>query len=465
MAPSEHKWNCTLEDGSIIIRQQSPAFAFAQLKIQFHRTIRVPDNGDIENLPPSMGVFPLFKIHDYVNKLPKSIAVKGGVFFPMYQKEATWIKFTASDPFLVKIYAGGVNAISGEHCAEDLTAQVRRLKVQDKGDSIQDYVITPQQLWLDGFATSPGVVKQFVAMPLGTGYSVEAQVAGQEELGGIQLEVTPLDLDKFQEIKLKELGSKGLKKPVSNGFYVKIRTLRGNIIEIPFSPEATVYQLKCAVCKSEGIPTDQQRMIYDGCQLEDVLLLANYGITTGSTIHLVLKLRGGGIAPKAMGLAAGGMIKQSICKDTHNPDLWDRDATMAFRVHLFNSQDFLKFTGRAPPPCPIEASDYAEAGLPFFDMGEETTDISGQFDKVKSVNELDQQKGFTQGPEAKVETSIIELDKHGSFLNYKPKPNSLSTKVVDREGLINSDGPLRDFRCLHDLELELSNLNLDDLEE
>lgn len=57
------------------------------LKVQFHRTVRVPDvqNGASE-LPPSIGHFPLFSVAAYAEKLPQAIAAKGGIFFPMYRK-------------------------------------------------------------------------------------------------------------------------------------------------------------------------------------------------------------------------------------------------------------------------------------------------------------------------------------------------------------------------------------------
>jgi hypothetical protein len=53
----------------------------------------------------------------------------------------------------------------------------------------QDYVVCPEQLWLDGINAGAGTVRQFVAMPLGAGYSVEHGVTGREARGGIQLAV------------------------------------------------------------------------------------------------------------------------------------------------------------------------------------------------------------------------------------------------------------------------------------
>ena len=60
-----------------------------------------------------------------------------------------------------------------------------------KGESIQEYVVTPKQLWLDGIANDNAHVRQSVAMPLGSGHSVEAQVTGQDLVEGLQFHVTP----------------------------------------------------------------------------------------------------------------------------------------------------------------------------------------------------------------------------------------------------------------------------------
>ena len=53
----------------------------------------------------------------------------------------------------------------------------------------QDYVVCPDQPWLDGINAGDGYIRQFVAMPLGMGYTVEGQVTGEEKFGGMQIEV------------------------------------------------------------------------------------------------------------------------------------------------------------------------------------------------------------------------------------------------------------------------------------
>ena len=51
----------------------------------------------------------------------------------------------------------------------------------------QDYVVVPDQPWIDGYNVGKDIVKQFVAAPLGQGYTVEEQLKSEAEVGGIQI--------------------------------------------------------------------------------------------------------------------------------------------------------------------------------------------------------------------------------------------------------------------------------------
>ena len=90
---------------------------------------------------------------------------------PMYQSEALWIRFSARYPCAVKIAAGKINAVSGEAWTAELQSEP------------QDYGVVPGQPWLDGFSVGEGRIRQFVAMPLGAGDSVEEQLTGRAEFG------------------------------------------------------------------------------------------------------------------------------------------------------------------------------------------------------------------------------------------------------------------------------------------
>ncbi|TAQ88704.1 hypothetical protein B7494_g2968 [Chlorociboria aeruginascens] len=104
------------------------------LKVPLRCTIRVPDTGIAYNLPLDLGAFPIYNVNDYTAKLPKSLVAKGGVFIPTYQREAMWVKFDSSRPFAVKLYVGGINAISGESMieTEKTTEQQKKALMEGK---------------------------------------------------------------------------------------------------------------------------------------------------------------------------------------------------------------------------------------------------------------------------------------------------------------------------------------------
>lgn len=147
--------------------------------VSFQRTLRLPDDGHVYPLPPGLGRFPVLKVEDYLDRAPLAWREHGGAFIPMYQCEALWLGFHAAPwkPNAVKISIGGVNAISGESDEETLH------------DDPQNYLVCPDQPWLDGIHTGHAMVRQFVAIPLGFGYTVEASITGAEIFGGIQLTV------------------------------------------------------------------------------------------------------------------------------------------------------------------------------------------------------------------------------------------------------------------------------------
>ena len=162
------------------------------LEIEFQRTLRIPDDGKTYPLPAGFGAFPLRHVDDYKDTVPTAWIERGGVLMPMYQSEALWINFSTRYPFAVKVAAGKINAVTGELWQTDLQPDP------------QNYLVLPEQPWLDGFAVRKGVIRQFVAMPLGAGYSAEEQITGKADMGGIQLQVFPLRAEAYFRTQVAE---------------------------------------------------------------------------------------------------------------------------------------------------------------------------------------------------------------------------------------------------------------------
>ena len=189
------------KDDAIVLYDKRCGAEIPPTYISFQRTLRLPEDRESEDgLPVQLGPLPLFSISSHASSLSKEMVRMGGLFLPMFQREALSICFGGDGPMArnpeikaerwigqndcsenygVRIYAGAINVISG------------RQGNSEEKDSMQDFVVIPKQERVDGFCVANGLVKQFVAMPLDKGYSVEQQLSSQEYIGGMQLEIAP----------------------------------------------------------------------------------------------------------------------------------------------------------------------------------------------------------------------------------------------------------------------------------
>lgn len=319
------RWLCQLSRDDIAKELKNHAMRIATANspgsttINFQRTLRIPDDGKTYDLPPGLGKFSLRHVDDYADRVPKSWLERGGVMMPIYQAEALWLYFKGSYPFALKIAAGKMNAITGEVWQDGLNR------------SPQDYVVTPDQPWLDGFSVGDGVVRQFVAMPLGSGYSVEEQLTAKAEFGGIQIQAFPMKARHYFESVIR----------------AKLPKRQADILFHLMPPWHS--GVLCAPMRE----------------------------------------------PPDLGLGSGGSMRQQIYEDRHNFDVWDIDQTSRCFIHLCDAVMWRQVTGENPPQKPVTAKTYTNAGLPWFTHYRSDLNVlkgSKKLADIKSVNNLSQAK-------------------------------------------------------------------------
>jgi hypothetical protein len=299
-----------------------------RLVVSFQRTLRIPDDGQTYPLPPGLGRFPVGRVEDVADLAPPDWLERGGVFIPMYQSEALWLAFAGAfwKPNAVQIGVGGINAVTGGVWNDQLS------------DEPQNYIVCPDQPWLDGIQTGKDVIRQFVAVPLGQGYTVEEQITSRAETGGIQIRVFEPKPGRF-----------------------------------PNQP-----------------PVDEP--------LE--------------SMHV---MRAVSARPAGMGLAAGGQMQQKIYPDAYGLDVWDLDNHASLHVHIVNSEQYRDLTGKEPPPTPINAKTYSDAGFPWFalyDEDKESLAANKRLSDVRSVREIDAEMGrATKDDDRTVKVDLNQIKK------------------------------------------------------
>lgn len=315
--------------------------------VRFMRTLRIPDDGKQYPLPPGFGTFPIRRVHDYAGRVPDEWLERGGVFLPMYQREAMWLNFSCPSwrPRALQLGIGKVCAITGAKWSGTLSARK------------QNYMVLPKQPWLDGIATGHGSIRQFVAMPLGMGYTVEGQVTGEETFGGIQLKVYEPKEGRFPK----------------------------------HAPREDAMRMRCAAAPPAACAPQR---------------FASQRASPPA-------------AGRSMGLAAGGRMKQKIYRDNYGLETWDRNHTSRLFVHLVNSQKWREITGEEAPHSPVTAKEYERSGMPWYDIYDEgASALSGAaaLAQVKSVSELDH-KIFGQAGD---DTDPVDVDEITSYALQDP---------------------------------------------
>ena len=232
--------------------------------VTLHRTLRIPDDGGDYPLPPSLGPFDAYAVE------------RNEFTVPMHRAEALWLEFTAPHwkPHALKVGIGRTDAISGADFDEStLTSRP------------QDYVVIPDQPWLDGINCGDGFIRQFVAVPLGEGLTVESQLSDADEQGGLTLSL--------------------------------------------FAPRPGRFP--------DAPPPVDQRVVAMECAA-------------------------------AVGLGAGGRMRQEIYADDYGSDTWEPRPCATVRIDLVDAVAFEAVTGVKVPAPPVDAESYTRHGLPWFDL-------------------------------------------------------------------------------------------------
>jgi hypothetical protein len=355
----------------------------ARLEIIFHRTLRIPDDGRTYPLPPSLGTFPIAHVDDYKEKVPEKWVKHGGVMTSLWQSEAMWLQFQSCHvpghahvwPFAIKVSTGKRSAVTGKPWSKTLREG--------------DYLIIPEQRWLDGYVVEDGVIKQFIAAPLGMGVTAEEQITGKAEFGGLQLEVYPMScaeyMKRWPKLPPRPAGMFNMRRSMLRSTSVKISEECGcapdfepdgvlgicdsddslsesSISNTTFTynasagPAAAAQSYSCSINMVNAVPDSN---------MFDQTLESSRSISSDPVAK-------GFVSPQAairpdMGLAPGGRMAQQVFADTYGVEVWDRNYHDRCFVHLSNSLAWKAITGKDAPTIPLSAADYSKYGFPWFE--------------------------------------------------------------------------------------------------
>jgi hypothetical protein len=414
-------------------------------QISFHRTLRIPEDGNDYPLPASLGTLPIHRVEDFAETVPADWLERGGFFIPLYQREALFLQFEGEQahPAISKVCVGRINAITGKPYENRLSPQE------------QDYIVIPDQKWLDGINSGKDIVKQFVAMPLGQGYTVEGQITDEENYGGFQLEIfEPKDgyfdepdysvekkIDLVVRISKSEFEAMllqtnrlcrtivnsirtgataygaayltGLDKDHACRIYFDFKTrffeFVENLVRVKFAEDpwfTTIRSRSFSNLSSLGLrdeidpPPKAEKLDSETKQTDLAPEIEPRKIATlGSSEECSGALYS---SPSThihteMGIAAGGRLQQQILKDRYGIEAWDSQRSRFIDIHIVNSEMYQAITGLEPLSSPVSPEQYQKSGIPWFSHYAESAQsvkAAGAFKKIQSIAEIDKKRGL-----------------------------------------------------------------------
>jgi Tfp pilus assembly protein PilF len=388
--------------------------------ISFQRTLRVPEDGKEYPLPADLGALPIYRIEDFAESVPAHWLEEGGFFIPLYQREALFLEFKGAKwrPSIAKVAVGRINAITGKPYDEEIHSHE------------QDYVVIPSQRWLDGVNKGKNVVSQFVAMPLGQGYTIEEQLTDEAEHGGFQLTTFEPKESLFPSedpelTKRRKKGAEERRIQAKEDIFISRLDFESRTLAAIFQEGDARMAIKLGMSEEEqasklrkirdslvqGLGDDGQ-LLKKGKWSDDQICSF---IASQKCLMLAESKRGGGrdqsksresslrlsmaapcVPNLEMGIAAGGSIKQQIQRDTYGPDIWDQDAKRMVNIRIVNSAAFQKITGKLPPKTPVTLETYKTNHMPWFDSYDETVESvapARKFSFLKSIASIAKLRG------------------------------------------------------------------------
>jgi hypothetical protein len=390
----EIKAMITLDDDVLDIRCPN-VHPDAHAQLEFQRTLRIPDDEKVHALPAGLGCFPLSHIEDFSESLDEATLQRGGIMMPMHRSEAMWINFRGGRrrssgrayPFAIKIAAGKINALTGGAWSPALSAEE------------QDYVVIPTQLWIDGFAISKGIIRQFVAERLGEGFSVEEQLTGKAEFGGLQIIAYPMKAERYMDIlRAHEEAERAREEEARAWERERLREMLSPFSEFSdrarsaaASSMATLSEIEHRLGRAgevsrTGEVSDPDRILAElrglvarwNSQVSELANIAPnefkspdvmYSMSCASEAEEPSFMRKSTSAEplKSMGLGGGGRMRQEIYADPYGVDAWEQSAGSRCFVHLVDAMQWAEISGGPPLTEPPSQKDYQKMGLPWFD--------------------------------------------------------------------------------------------------
>ncbi|MEU6591566.1 hypothetical protein ABZ923_20485 [Streptomyces sp. NPDC046881] len=322
--------------------------------VRFVRTLRLPESGT-HPLPPGLGEFPVRRVADHADRVPETMRARGGVMLPVYLREAMWLSFAGTtEPAALQVGVGKVCAVSGKPWRGRLSRRP------------QNYVVLPRQPWLDGINSGKGTVRQFVAVPLGLGATVEGQVTGEEVWGGVQLQSFPLTEGALAEWRRQE--RERALPPSPPGSY---------------GPAGGFGAALPTAAPAPGGPPP-------GGPVGAPPPAASFGAPPPPAA-----------APRraaAMGLGVGGSMRQEVYQDDRPLRDWSEEPAGRVFVHLVTPPEWRRITGEAPPPSPVDRAAYTRAGLPWYDYYDADADDLAPTDTLEGVKPVGEWLGEDLDP-------------------------------------------------------------------